>query len=175
MTHPLIELARQTIEGLFSQKQATMPTGYDEPQGCFVTINKNNELRGCIGYVTTDKPLKETVVEAAKAAAKNDPRFPPLSKEELRDITIEVSVLSRPKKILSEDPAKRQQAFTPGETGLIVQRGWLSGLLLPQVFDENTTAQEALDMTCKKAGLLRNAWKEPSTSIYTFTATVHEE
>ena len=173
--HPLVKLAKDTIKSIFSKESVKEPEGYEERQGCFVTINEHGALRGCIGYVTSDKPLKETVREAAEAAALHDPRFPPLTEDELEEITIEVSVLTRPRKVASEDPLKRQEAFTAGRSGLIVQRGWKSGLLLPQVFDKETTAQEALSMTCEKAGLPRGAWKQPETSVYTFEATVHEE
>lgn len=173
--HPLVQLAKDSIHALFSKEKVTLPEGFEEHQGCFVTLNKNKELRGCIGFITTKKSLKETVQEAARAAAKNDPRFPSLEEEELKDITIEVSVLSIPKKVMSNDPTTRMEAFNPGETGLIMQRGWKSGLLLPQVFKKDTPAQEALEMTCWKAELPKDAWRKAETNMYTFTATIYEE
>jgi AmmeMemoRadiSam system protein A len=173
--HPLVSLAKETIHSIYSTQKIVIPQGFTEQQGCFVTITKQGKLRGCIGYITTDKPLVDTVQEAAKAAALHDPRFPPLEEEELAQITIEVSVLTRPQKIRSSSPSERAAAFNPGTTGLIVQRGWKSGLLLPQVFDENTTGIEALTMTSEKAGLPKNAWKEPETSVYVFSAIVYNE
>lgn len=173
--HPLVALAKNTIHALFSEETVTLPEGYDDHQGCFVTINKEGELRGCIGFITTKKSLKETVKEAAIGAAMHDPRFPSLTEEELDMITVEVSVLSKPEKVMSDDPTTRMESFIPGETGLIIQKGWKSGVLLPQVFDKDTPAQEALEMTCWKAELPRDAWRHAGTSVYTFTATIHEE
>lgn len=173
--HPLVKLAKDTLRSLFAQEEPEMPEGYEDEQGCFVTLTKDGELRGCIGYVTNDKPLKRSVKDAAEAAARNDPRFPPVREEELEGITVEVSVLSKPRRVQTDEPVKRLQAFNPGETGLIIQRGWKSGLLLPQVFDEDTPAEEAMRMTCRKAGLPPDAWKQPETGVYTFTATIHKE
>ncbi|MBN1275537.1 AmmeMemoRadiSam system protein A [Candidatus Woesearchaeota archaeon] len=172
MTHPLVRLAKDAITSSLTGKAITLPEGYDEREGCFVTITKHGQLRGCIGYVTTDKPLKEAVREAARGAALHDPRFPPLREDELPDITVEVSVLSTPKHIATEDPGDKELSFIPGKTGLIVQRGWRSGLLLPQVFGKDATPQEALAMTCEKAGLPRDAWRHNETQVFTFTATV---
>lgn len=173
--HPLLALAKASIETAFSNTIPTMPEGFTDKQGCFVTLTKHDELRGCIGYITTDKPLKETIVDAARGAAFHDPRFPPITKEEFEECAIEVSILSRPTLVKEKDQLSRQQAFIPGTTGLIIQQGWRSGLLLPQVFDEETTAQEALEMTCRKAGLKKDAWKSTHTELYTFTVERIEE
>ena len=171
--HPLVTLANNTIKSIFTKTPVALPEGYDEPRGCFVTITKRGALRGCIGYVTTNKPLAQAVQELARAAAMDDPRFPPLQEQELGSISVEVSVLSKPALIKGEDAAAKRAAFIPGETGLIVQRGWASGLLLPQVFDEETRSEEALAMTCEKAGLPKSAWHDKETKVYTFTAKAY--
>jgi AmmeMemoRadiSam system protein A len=174
MPHPLVVLAKDAIASAFTGKEPKVPPGFEEHQGCFVTLHLDGELRGCIGYITSDQPLSQTIPEAARSAAFHDPRFPPLSKEEFAKVTIEVSVLSRPVQT-GPDEEEKLEAFEPGVTGLIVRKAWASGLLLPQVFDAETTAAEALAMTCQKAGLPKNAWREKNADVYTFTAKILEE
>lgn len=172
--HPSVKYAKDVIESIFSGAKVKAPAGLDERSGCFVTLHRHGDLRGCIGYITSEKPLHQTLHDAAVSAALHDPRFPALRRQELADIEVEVSVLSRPKAVQG-DARDRLAAFSPGKTGLIVQRGMASGLLLPQVFDQDTSAEEAFGMTCRKAGLPPHTWRDPATTVYTFTATVHKE
>jgi AmmeMemoRadiSam system protein A len=138
-----------------------------ERRGAFVSLHRQGRLRGCIGYLEAVKPLLATVREMAAAAAFQDPRFQPLRPEELDDLEIEISVLSPMKLITSTDEIQ------VGKLGLYVVQGFCRGLLLPQVATEYKWDRLAfLQQTCCKAGLDPDAWKSPSTKIYTFTAEV---
>ncbi|MBL7995981.1 AmmeMemoRadiSam system protein A [bacterium] len=138
--------------------------------GAFVTIEMNQRLRGCVGYIQSNEPLCETVSKAAVSAALHDNRFNPLTVGELGNIEIEISVLSPMNKV------KDVGNIIPGQHGLLIERGFHHGLLLPQVATEYRWDRETfLDQTCVKAGLPKDAWKKPDTVIYSFTALVFNE
>jgi AmmeMemoRadiSam system protein B/AmmeMemoRadiSam system protein A len=138
-----------------------------ELRGAFVTINKKGSLRGCIGHIKGVKPLYKSVEEMAEAAAFQDPRFPPVSKKELKDLDIEISVLTPFKQI------KDVSEIEVGKHGLYMEQGFYSGLLLPQVATEyNWDRDTFLEHTCRKAGLPPDAWKEKDTRIYIFSADI---
>lgn len=143
-------------------------------RGAFVTLLRHGALRGCIGHVANDRPLGEVVREVAVAAALDDPRFPPVSQDELPGLTIEVSVLTQPVPLASTGmDAPRIEV---GRDGLIVRRGPHIGLLLPQVATEYHWGPEAfLAATCRKAGLPPEAWREPDTELLAFQADVFGE
>ena len=104
----LIDLARESIRAGFSRKSpkvsATVSKQFSEPSGVFVTLTLNEALRGCIGFSDAIYPLYRAVIDAAQSAAFKDPRFPPLSEEEFKQITIEVSILSKPVVIEVRNP-----------------------------------------------------------------------
>jgi AmmeMemoRadiSam system protein B/AmmeMemoRadiSam system protein A len=167
----LLQLARKTIEAKCRGEKAPAPEGQSptlsEPRGAFVTLNKHGRLRGCIGQIQAREPLVKVVAEMAVAAAFDDPRFPPLRVEELKDIDIEISVLTPLRRIT--DVGEIQV----GTHGIYMRRGEYSGLLLPQVATEwkwNRTA--FLEHTCEKAHLPKDAWKDRDTEIYIFSADV---
>lgn len=138
-----------------------------EARGAFVTLQKKGELRGCIGAIVTNRPLVETVKEMAVAAAVHDPRFPPLTAEEFKDVSIEISVLTPLRRITNVDEIQ------VGKHGLVMRQGGASGLLLPQVATEHGWDRNTfLEHTCRKAGLPLNAWKDERTEIYVFSAEV---
>ena len=139
--------------------------------GAFVTIHKDGRLRGCIGMIESNQPLYETIIEMAIEASTGDPRFEALIPSELKSIEIEVSVLSPKKKIDSLDE------IVLGRHGVIVRRGHLSGVFLPQVADETGWNREQfLTYLCaQKAGLPPDAWRNPNTEIYVFSAEVFGE
>jgi len=135
--------------------------------GAFVTLKIGEELRGCIGLIAAMKPLYESVIEMAQAAAFDDPRFGPLTKSEFDKIGIEISVLSPLKVIESLDEIE------VGKHGIIIRRGYHSGLLLPQVATEyNWDRETFLRHTCLKAGLPYDAYLDPKSEIQIFTAEV---
>jgi uncharacterized protein len=169
----LIELARNAIKTTVL-KGRQLPIVHSlsqllrEKRGVFVTLWLEGELRGCIGFPYPTKPLVEAVQEASICAALKDFRFPPVKEDEISRIEIEISVLTMPKEIKSDQ-------VKVGIHGLIVSRGNRSGLLLPQVaMDYKWDSKTFLEQTCVKAGLPKNAWKE-DVKIYAFEAQVFSE
>ena len=137
-----------------------------ERRGAFVTLYRSGRLRGCVGQVESPGPLAETVVRSTINAALHDPRFSPVTAEEVATLDIELSVLSSLQPIAAE-------AIIAGEHGLMVIRERNKGLLLPKVAAErNWSAQRFLEETCVKAGLSRDAWRDPGTQVLGFTAEV---
>ncbi len=169
----LLGAAREAIEaGLAGRRPARGggPGGLAERRGAFVTLTQGGRLRGCIGFVFAERPLLDTVREAAQAAAFHDPRFPPLRASELPEIHLELSVLGEPRTVSSLEDIQ------VGRHGLIVRRGARSGLLLPQVATEYGWDRDTfLSHTCLKAGLPEESWREPGTEIEIFGAEVFGE
>jgi AmmeMemoRadiSam system protein A len=165
----LLEIAKSAIEARINNQE--MPEikidseTLKSKRGAFVTLKKQGHLRGCIGYIKAYKPLWETVQEMAIAAAFHDPRFPSLKKDEVKNLTFEISVLSPLKRI------KDVNEIEVGKHGLYMVNGFRSGLLLPQVATEYGWDRETfLKETCYKAGLPPDSWKDESTEIYIFSA-----
>ena len=169
----VLETAIKSIETFIKNKEIykpDLPKEFDEKRGVFVTIKKNGELRGCIGFVEPEFKLKDAIIKAAISSTR-DPRFPPLTEDELKEIKIEVSVLTKPEP-MDNDPEK----IEIGKDGLIVRRGIYSGLLLPQVATENNMKkQEFLEHTCLKAGMKEDAWKDEETKVFKFQAEIFSE
>lgn len=167
----LHQLARGAIEHRLTGKPLPSlegePPRLGEKRGAFVTLKRQGQLRGCIGHTQAVKPLDRTIMEMAQAAAFQDPRFPPLTREELQGLDIEISVLTpfRPIQDIKE--------IQVGQHGLLVEKGGYSGLLLPQVASEyHWDRQTFLEHTCLKAGLPKDAWRDRKTKIYVFSAEV---
>ncbi|MBI5146498.1 MAG: TIGR00296 family protein [Thaumarchaeota archaeon] len=143
--------------------------------GIFVTLNISSELRGCIGY-PMPRRLNNALVDAAIAAATEDPRFSPVTKDELDKITFEVTVLTPPIEIKVDDPSKLASRIKVGRDGLIVRQGFYSGLLLPQVpVEYGWTEEEFLSHTCQKAGLPDNCWRDRKTTVSSFEGVIFKE
>ncbi len=140
-------------------------------QGAFVTLRKHGTLRGCIGHIMPIKPLEDTIADMAIAAATEDPRFPPVSSDEMKEIDIEISVLSVPRRLQSADEIEM------GKHGVIVRRGPRQGVFLPQVATETGWDRVTfLEHLCSgKAFLPKDAWKDKDTELLVFTAQVFEE
>ncbi len=177
----LVSIARQSLVEALGGKASPPPEttpAIEEPRGVFVTLHTypKMELRGCIGFVRPDHRLADAAALAAKLAGLEDGRFPPVKLSELKNIIFEVSALSVPQAIKSEDAASRQKAVHIGTDGLIIQYGGASGLLLPQVALEwNFTPAEFLQAVCEKAGLPKDMWKSPSARLWTFGAEIFVE
>ena len=171
----LLEIARESITNYVKDGKRKQFTEKDpllnKQMGAFVTLHEGGELRGCIGNMAGSGPLYQTVADMAIEAATGDPRFRHLSPNEISKIDIEISALSPLKKVNSPDEIK-----IPGH-GVIVKRGFRSGVYLPQVADETGwNKEEFLTSLCAhKAGLEPDAWKDPSTELYVFTAEVFGE
>jgi AmmeMemoRadiSam system protein A len=170
----LLNSARQSIVAAFDNSSKpeidyNAHPVFKQITGAFVTLKKNHELRGCIGYVIASVPLFETVCEAAQAAAFQDPRFPPLTITELEKVEIEVSVLS------PFEPISSYDEIEIGKHGLLLDEGGRA-VLLPQVASENNFDRaQFLTSLCHKAGLYGEYWKERLLKIKVFTATVFSE
>ena len=144
--------------------------------GVFVTLNKPDGLRGCIGFPMPVKKLSRAIVDGAIAAATEDPRFPPVTTKELDDIMFEVTVLTPPMEIDVSDPIEYLSKIKVGRDGLIIRHSFSSGLLLPQVpVEYGWNVEEFLQHTCEKAGLARNTWKNESVKIEKFEGIVFKE
>lgn len=138
-----------------------------EHRGAFVTLTRRGDLRGCIGNIVGTQPLISTVAEMTRAAALKDPRFSPVRPEELPEIEFEISVLTPIRRV------KDTREIVVGRDGIIITRGYNRGLLLPQVATEYGWDLETfLEQTCRKAGLPRDAWKDPDTVIEAFSAEI---
>ena len=173
-----VKLARVVLqENIGGEKlpEVLMPDSFSEKRGVFVTLNRNGELRGCIGYPTPVLPLSEAIPGAALSAALDDPRFPPVRAEELAEISIEVTILTPPV-LVSSPPAKRPEAVTVGKHGLIISGYERTGLLLPQVpVEYHWDARTFLDQVCIKAGLPPGTWRRDDTELYTFEGQIFYE
>ncbi|MEM3227415.1 MAG: TIGR00296 family protein [Candidatus Micrarchaeaceae archaeon] len=145
--------------------------------GVFVTIEyyPTKTLRGCIGFPRAYGALNNSVVEAALAAAAEDPRFVPVSHRELDELIFEVSILSEPKLIGKSEKA-RLSGIKVGRDGLMVEYGFYSGLLLPIVaVEEKWNKTKFLEEVCLKAGLPKDYWKQPNVNLYKFETQVFRE
>lgn len=169
----LLRIARASIQAELAGKKPPAAKGQgtlEEKRGAFVSLKRRGRLRGCIGFIEAKKPLVQTVEEMAVAAALQDPRFEPLREEELKEIRLEISVLSPLRKIADVG------AIEVGTHGLYVRKGSRAGLLLPQVATEYGWERDTfLKETCRKAGLAPDAWRDPETEIYLFSADVFGE
>lgn len=173
-----VSLARHTLlemEGSVKTENPELPAVFDEFRGVFVTLKKQDDLRGCIGFPYPIKPLKEAITTAAIAAASEDPRFSPVKPEELDLITIEVTILTPPIPLTCE-PDRRTDHVIVGKHGLIVSGLHTGGLLLPQVATEyGWDAGTFLDHTCIKAGLPPGCWKNSSIEVQIFEGQIFHE
>ncbi len=174
------KMARRAIEEYIDIKliiKNSYGGKFVEKRGVFTTLTKTSgELRGCIGFPEPIYPLGEAVIKSAIAAAVNDPRFPPVTKDEMDEIIVEVSLLSKPAVLEVKNRKELPSMIEVGRDGLIAERGSYSGLLLPQVaVDEKMDEKSFLNAVCWKAGMEPECWKDHETSIYTFTAEVFGE
>ena len=174
----LVKLTRLSIETYFSGRVINLHESdkFTEKRGVFVTLNKFGHLRGCIGFPEPIHELNRAIIEAARAAAFDDPRFPEVTAKEFEDISIELTVLTKPELLEVEKPEEYLDKISLGKHGLIIRSILGSGLLLPQVFIEyDSTPKEALEMTCQKAGLDANAWRNLQNKIFIFSGQIFEE
>jgi AmmeMemoRadiSam system protein A len=168
----LLQLARDAIVAHLAQVAPSDPplTGAGGTSGgAFVTLHVKGELRGCIGHIEADEPLARVITRCAIAACSADPRFSSLASTELPDLSIELSLL------YPLIPVRSPEEILVGRDGLVVEKGWQRGLLLPQVATEwNWDRETFLAHTCRKAGLPHDAWKH-GARLWRFEAEVFSE
>ena len=176
-----VRTARNVIEAAVSGSEfdaSEIPEIFQRKSGVFVTINTfpKHNLRGCIGYPEPIFPLIEALQKASRSSAMEDPRFPSVREEELDRLVIEVSLLTPPEQIIVKKPKHYVKEVEIGRDGLIVEKGFRRGLLLPQVpIEWNWKADEFLSHTCMKAGLPPDSWLDEGVKIYKFSARIFSE
>ena len=174
----LLNLSKETVKYyLENNERIEKPTDYpkelDEPLGVFVTLNKYHVLRGCIGYPEAIKPLIDATIDVAISAAFNDPRFNPLGEDEFEKLEFEVTVLTKPEMIIVADTKQYFDEIEIGRDGLIIEKGFAKGLLLPQVAVENKfTKEEFLEHTCMKAGISADSWMDENCDVFKFQGQI---
>jgi len=165
----LLQLARQTLESFFQNKKfepdEKTKSKYSDKRACFVTLNLNNQLRGCIGSLQAIQELWRDVTQNTINAAFNDPRFMPLTKEELNKIKIEISTLSKPKKLEFKNEKELLEKIN-NKIGIILKRGSNSATFLPQVWQQIPDKIQFLEHLSQKAGLNKDAWKNSEIWFY---------
>jgi AmmeMemoRadiSam system protein A len=171
----LLQTARSAIVSQFSGTKISEPD-YSEHKilkthaGAFVTLTIAKRLRGCIGYIISDQPLFDTICDAAVQASQHDPRFAPVTLNEVKNLSIEISVLSEPFPLSSYDEIE------VGKHGLILEEKGRRGLLLPQVpIEHHMDKDQYLDAICHKTGFPTGYWREKQLKLSGFTATVFSE
>lgn len=176
-----VRIARRVIESAIHNNnpgKMNIPRSFREYSGVFTTITKypSGDLRGCIGYSEPVMPIVSAIVRSAKSAATRDTRFHPLHAEELEKVIISVSLLTKPSRILYDEPEELPFLVEVGKHGLIVKKNSRGGLLLPQVpVEQGWDSEVFLNQVCVKAGLPHKSWRSGKVELYTFTAEVFEE
>jgi uncharacterized protein len=169
----LLDVARRSVAGAVTRSASSVVADLRLPDACgvFVTIRRGGELRGCLGTLQCRAALNSEVARCASDAAREDPRFPPVTAQELPDLSIEVSVLGPLELIDPREPG----VIMLGQHGLVVEQGTRRGLLLPQVATEwRWTVEQFLRQTCLKAGLPPDAWQR-GAKVSRFEAEVFGE
>ena len=158
----LLKIARKSIKN--EEITKNIPDSLQENRGVFVTLTINNQLRGCIGYIQPIASIFDSVVECAKSAAYRDPRFPPVSKDEIDKLKIEISVLTQPNKLEYKDKNDLLNKLT-NKDGVVLKKSFHSSTFLPQVWEDMPNKEEFLSHLCTKAGLLPDEWTSGQLDI----------
>jgi len=178
----LLRIARRAIEkyfenkGIFQVEEDGLPQSLKEKKGTFVTLWENDELRGCIGNLNSEKPIYQSVIDNCLSSALLDPRFAALKNDELNNIKIEISILSELKKLPdftnNDSFLKYLNKYKPG---LLIKKGAYQATFLPQVWEDLNSAESFISHLCEKAGLEKNEWKKIDLEIYQYSAEVFKE
>jgi len=178
----LLKLTRRAIqkyfqdEGILQIDEDDLPQTLKEKRGTFVTLWKNNKLRGCIGDLETKKPIYQNVIDNCLESAILDPRFTALKKDELNDIKIEISILSELEKLPDfTSPDSFLEYLDKYKPGLLIKKGCYQATFLPQVWEDLTSAELFISHLCEKAGLDKNEWKKMSLEVHQYDAEVFKE
>ena len=147
----------------------------DEKLGCFVTLQKDNKLRGCIGMINPVMNLTDGVKDNAVSAAFRDTRFSPVTLDELPDIQIEISVLSKPVELDFKNSQDLLNQIEAGKHGVILENGYNRSTFLPQVWEQLPLKEDFLSHLCKKAGMMRDCWKSNDTIVKIYTVICFSE
>lgn len=166
----LLHLARQSLNASVRGEKTIYPDSFPaeakENRGCFVTLTKNGNLRGCIGYIEPIAPLYKAVIENAKNAALSDPRFTAVVPDELGKIKVEISALTKPQPLQFKDPDDLLRKLRPGIDGVILQKGPYQSTFLPQVWEQLPDKVMFLEHLSLKGGMDRDGWRTANVKIY---------
>jgi len=167
----LLDLARKTVREAAATGQVPevsadgLAPKFTAAKGCFVTLTKRGELRGCIGYILPQGPLYRAVVENARNAAIRDPRFPAVRPGEVDQLEIEISVLTEPLPLFFSSPEDLLHQLQPGVDGVVLEIGRREATYLPQVWEQIPDKVDFLNNLAEKAGCESSAWRQPGTSV----------
>lgn len=180
----LVRTAREAIRKYLEENQtlsiSNIPPALQNKSGVFVTIRKRDKrgeaLRGCIGHITSEVPLLEATIDSAILSATRDPRFPTVTPSELKESTIEVTILTPLELIKVNTPSEYLDQIEIGRHGLLIEQGIRKGVLLPQVpIEWNWDPEEFLVQLCGKAGLSPDCWRMKDTKIFRFASEIFKE
>lgn len=178
----LLNLARRSIKNYLGSNQRLKISEDEVPskrlkeeRACFVTLTIEEELRGCIGHILPIQELYQDVIDNAVSAAFQDPRFFPLTGEELQKVKIEISILTVPQLLLFTSPSDLLIKLQPGKDGVILKKNYQQATFLPQVWEELPKKEDFLKHLCEKAGLSSNCWQEKDLKIETYQVEAFEE
>tara|TARA_B100000029_G_scaffold459560_1_gene489811 strand:- start:271 stop:879 length:609 start_codon:yes stop_codon:yes gene_type:complete len=176
----LVQMARSVVTEYITNNNKISDQVFKEKfsfnAGVFVTINDKSGLRGCIGFPLAIKKLSDALTNAAISASTDDPRFPSVRQNELNDLIFEVTILSNTKEISANSPDKIINSIKIGRDGLMIEKDFHSGLLLPQVpVEYNWNVEDFLKHTCHKAGLPSESWKDKTVKISKFQGVIFRE
>jgi AmmeMemoRadiSam system protein A len=177
----LLDLARTGLtaavnaQSLPVMEAAQWPAKFREKSGCFVTLTKQGRLRGCIGHILPHEPLYRAILSNAKAAALDDPRFPAVTPDELKDIEIEVSVLTEPQPLAFQGPEDLLAKLRPHKDGVVLRVQGSTATFLPQVWEQLPDKGQFLNHLSEKAGRDAGAWREAGTQVHTYQVEAFHE
>ena len=173
--------ARKTIQDRLSgkkdipQETKEMPTVFHEKRGTFVTLTTRGNLRGCIGHIIPQESLIDGIRENAINAAFRDPRFSPMTRDEWKNVQVEISILTEPKPLTYTDGRDLLNKLRPGIDGVIIKKGFHQSTFLPQVWEQLPDKKAFLNHLCLKAGLSGNAWETGDLEVSTYQVQAFEE
>jgi len=175
----LLRLARQKLNSIYDDKEINLDTkeltpNLEKVQGCFTTLNKNKNLRGCIGHILPQEELYKCVMDNIENAALNDRRFQPVIEDELDELEIEISVLSVPEKLEFSSPEDLLNKLRPMVDGVVLKSGFYQSTYLPQVWESFPSKELFLSSLCQKARLSHDCWKS-NIEVLTYQANVFDE
>ncbi len=177
----LLRLARNTLyevtaNGRLPDVPATgLASRFTTPKGCFVTLTKQGDLRGCIGYILPQGPLYRAVMENARNAALQDPRFPPVTAREVNQLAIEISVLTEPQPLAFTSPDDLLRQLQPGIDGVVLRIGDRSATFLPQVWEQLPDKEVFLSQLAAKAGCAPSAWRQAGAAVFIYRVESFKE
>jgi MEMO1 family protein len=177
----LMDLAKRTVREAATQGRLpevdanTVPQQLSEAKGCFVTLTKNGTLRGCIGHIVPQESLWKAVRDNARNAAVRDPRFPPVTAEELNQLEFEISILTPPKRLPFSSPDDLLNKLQPNRDGVVLQIGGRSATFLPQVWEQIPGSIDFLSALAQKAGAGPLDWRKPGVQVSVYHVEAFKE